>query len=139
MKNIPRVGVALIVRKGNSVLLHKRKGKHAPGTYAFPGGHLEMWEAFEECALRELREEAGKKIKVKDVNFFTITNDMFFDEGKHSITIILNSDWVSGEPKITEPEKCESWGWYDWNDLPQPLMQGIQNIIKSGLNPFTVI
>ena len=36
----PGVGIATIVRNGNKVLLHKRKGKHAPNTWAFAGAHL---------------------------------------------------------------------------------------------------
>src|SRR5688572_6765239 len=39
----PLAAVCLVIRRNGKVLLHKRKGRHAPGTWAFPGGHLEMF------------------------------------------------------------------------------------------------
>lgn len=128
----PCVGIALIVRKDNKILLHKRKGKHAPGTWSCPGGHLEMWEEFAEAALRELKEEAGP-VEITEPKFLAISNTMFRDEGKHSITIFVLSDWLEGEPQVTEPEKCESWEWFDYDNLPAPLMLGVQDIKDRGI------
>ena len=57
MKNRPSVGVAVIVVNNGKVLLGKRKGSHGSGSWAFPGGHLEMNESIEACARREVFEE----------------------------------------------------------------------------------
>ena len=46
--NVPLIGVALCIRRDNKVLLHKRKGKHAPGSWVFTGGHLEKYEDFDQ-------------------------------------------------------------------------------------------
>ena len=27
----------------------------------------------------------------------------------------------AGEPKVLEPDRCESWDWYDFDALPKPL------------------
>jgi len=124
----PGVGVAVIVVKNNQVLLGKRKGSHGSGTWNFPGGKLDLYESLEDCAKREVKEEANIEIDVK--RFLTITNDMFNSEGKHYVTIFMVSDYKSGEVKITEPEKCTEWSWFDWNNLPQPLFLPIQNLIK---------
>jgi 8-oxo-dGTP diphosphatase len=132
----PLVGIAICIRRENKVLVHKRKGKHAPGTWAFPGGHMEMWETFEETALRELAEEAGNKIKVANVRFWTALNTRFLDEGKHYVLIMMIADWVSGEAELTEPDKCEGWGWYEWEWLPIPLMQGCQLLLDGNFNPI---
>lgn len=132
----PLVGVALIVRRrvglSAEMLLHKRKGKHSPGTWACPGGHFEMWETFEECSLRELREEAGH-LKVTYPVFLTASNTRFYDERRHYVTIFLMSQYESGEPEITEPEKNEGWGWFDYEHLPEPLMMGIDDIKHRGI------
>lgn len=117
------------------MLVHKRKGKHAPGAWAFPGGHLEGYEDFEECALRELREEAGP-LEVTYPVFWTAVNTRFFEEGKHYVVIVLLCDWISGDPEIMEPAKCAAWEWREWNDLPQPLMQGLQWLKDHGMSPF---
>lgn len=55
--NWPKVGVGIMVMKNGKVLLGKRKGSHGTGKYAWPGGHMEHMESFEECAKREVREE----------------------------------------------------------------------------------
>jgi 8-oxo-dGTP diphosphatase len=72
--NRPQVGIGVFLVKGGKILLGRRKGAHGEGEYALPGGHLELGETFEECALRELAEEAGPKIKVKRVSFLCLTN-----------------------------------------------------------------
>lgn len=80
--NCPKAGVALIIRKNDKVLLGKRKGNHAPNTWGFPGGHLEMWESFKNAALRELKEEVGSAILVTEPKLLTVTNALFYNEKK---------------------------------------------------------
>ena len=131
----PKVGVCLCIRKKGSVLLHKRKAKHANGFWAFPGGHLEMWEEWDECALRELAEEAGLKIKVTKPKLWKVINTKYEKEDKHYVTVIMICDWISGKAIIMEPEKNEGWDWFDWNKMPQPLMLGIQKLVDEGMKP----
>lgn len=135
LNNRPLVGLGICVRKNGKILLHKRKGLHAPGFWAFPGGHLEKWESFEDCALRELKEEAGN-IEIKNIKHWIAVNTRFYEEDKHYVVILMVADWVSGEPKIMEPEKCECWEWCDWDNPPSPLMQGLQITKEQGLNPL---
>jgi 8-oxo-dGTP diphosphatase len=136
MKNRPVVGVAVAVRRDGKVLFHRRKCEHAFGTWAFAGGHLEMWETFEECALRELREEAGDNLKIKNLRYWTTINTRYFDEEKHVVTIFMVCDWVSGEAEIIEPEKCECWVWKGWYELPSPLMPCLQELVDCKMRPF---
>lgn len=133
--SVPRVGVALFVVKDNSILLHKRLSKHAYGTWACPGGHLEKGETFIQAALRELEEEAGD-ILVTTPDFFTAINTVYPDENKHYVTVFLTCGFRDGVPKVMEPEKAERWEWFDWyKHVPSPLMQGIQRIRIEKLNP----
>jgi 8-oxo-dGTP diphosphatase len=114
----PRVGVGVMVLKDNKVLIGKRKSSHGEGEYAWPGGHLEHLESVEECARREVREEAG--IEIKNIKFLRLMNITKYAP-KHFIDIAMVSEWESGEPQVLEPHKLESWEWRDMNDLPQPL------------------
>ncbi len=114
----PRVGVGIMIFKGGKVLLGKRKGSHGAGEFAFPGGHLEHLESFGSCARRELAEECG--VKVKNIRFQFIANVGKYRPA-HYVHVGLTADWKSGTPKVLEPEKCESWGWYDLERLPKPL------------------
>lgn len=134
MKNIPRVGVGVLVIKNGLVLLGKRKNAHGHNTWNFPGGHLEKNESWEDCARREVAEETGTTIK--QIHFITATNDIFVDEGKHYITIFMCAQHKAGVPKILEPNKCETWEWFSWDKFPQPLFLPIKNLRKQGYHPF---
>lgn len=116
----PKVGIGIMIFKDGKVLLGKRKGSHGKGEYAFPGGHLEYGESFENCAIRETKEEAG--IEIDNVRFQFIANVKKYT-GNHYVHIGLIADWKSGEPKILEPERSESWGWYPLENLPHPLFE----------------
>lgn len=133
--NRPQVGIALIVRKNGKILLQRRKSKHGNGLWGAPGGHLELWESFEDAASRELWEEAGDMDITKPEYFYT-ANTMFKKEGKHYVVIFMVCDWIAGEPKIMEPDKTYEWKWHDWNNLPQKIMPGYQQIKNDGFNPF---
>lgn len=134
MENIPRVGLGVVIIKDDKVLFSKRKNAHGEGTWQFPGGHLEFKESWEECARREVAEEAG--ITIKNIRFGTVSNEIFEQENKHYITLIMVADHEEGVPQILEPEKCTEWEWFEWEKLPDPLFLPIINILKAGFDPF---
>lgn len=113
----PKVGVGVMIWKDGKVLMGKRKSAHGEGEYAWPGGHLEYNETIEECAKRETMEETG--MEIKNVRFLRVVNGRVY--GKHYVDVGMIADWKSGEPQLREPEKCESWDWYDPKKLPEPL------------------
>lgn len=135
-ENRPKVGLGVIIIKDGKILLGKRKNAHGEGGWHCPGGHLEFNESWEECSRRETLEEAG--IEIKNIRFGSATNDIFEKENKHYITIWMIADYDSGEVKIMEPEKCERWDWFSWDNLPQPLFLPEMNLLKAGFNPFKI-
>ena len=142
MKNMEdrlKVGIGVFVIKDNKVLLGKRKNSHGEGAWCFTGGHLEFGESWEDCAIRETMEETG--IKIKNIRFGTATNDFFEKENKHYVTIFMVSDYDEGELKIMEPDKCEKWDWFEWEEdkLPHPLFIPQQNLLKQKYSPFKEI
>ncbi|HDP73877.1 MAG TPA: NUDIX domain-containing protein [Candidatus Woesearchaeota archaeon] len=134
MQERPRTGVGVIVVKDRKVLLGKRKNAHGEGCWSFPGGHLELYEDVEECAAREVMEETG--ISIKNSRKAAFTNDIFEKEQKHYVTLFIVSDFASGEVFVKEPDKCEKWEWFHWDDLPEPLFIPIRNLLKQGYNPL---
>lgn len=127
----PKVGIGIMIFKEGKILLGKRKGSHGSGEYAFPGGHLEYMEGFEECARREIDEEVG--IKVSNIRFQYLANIKDYAP-KHYVHVGLTADWESGEPQVLEPEKLESWSWHDMNDLPQPMFRACAHAIEAYKN-----
>ena len=136
MSNRPKVGVGVCIKRGDKVLLGKRKNAHGEGDWSFPGGHLEYKESWEDCAERETYEETD--LKIKNLRFGTVTNDIFKKDDKHYITIIIVADYINGEAEIMEPHKCEEWKWFEWGKFPNPLFVPIQNLLKQNFNPFEV-
>ncbi|KAJ8556780.1 hypothetical protein ON010_g9185 [Phytophthora cinnamomi] len=118
-KTVVRVGVGVMLmskKHPGCVLMGQRKGSHGEGKFALPGGHLEMYESWEECALREVKEETD--LDLKEAKFATVTNDPMEDEDKHYITILMQAV-VDDEQAVRnmEPNKCEGWTWVPWADL----------------------
>lgn len=117
----PKVGVAVFIWRDGKVIFYERRGSHGHGTWSIPGGHLEFGESWEECAKREAMEEVG--VDITNVRLLAVTNDIFEAEGKHYISIWLEADWLSGEPKSGEPEKVIGIEWRSLSDLPSPLFE----------------
>jgi 8-oxo-dGTP diphosphatase len=134
MEQRPRVGVGVLLRHHGKVLLGKRRGSHGEGTWAPPGGHLEFKEELETCVRREVQEETG--LTVMNIHFGIITNDIFDDEDRHYVTIFMICDYADGELRNMEPEKCDEWRWFRWNEIPPALFLPFQNLLKSGFTPF---
>jgi mutator protein MutT len=125
-----RVGV-VVVRNGD-VLFGLRRGAVGEGTWAFPGGHLDAGESAEACGLRELREETG--VEAVDPRVVAESEDEF-PEGLRYRTLFVCVDWTSGEPVVREPDKCGQWGWFAWDDPPQPLFLPVASLRASGFRP----
>ena len=128
------VGIGVLIIKNNKVLFGKRKNSHGKGTWCFPGGHLKFDETWEECAKRETLEETG--LEIKNIRFATATNNIFIEECKHSITIIMIADYESGELILMEPDKCEIWEWFNYHTPPQPLFRSQLILYEQGYDPF---
>jgi 8-oxo-dGTP diphosphatase len=47
------------------------------------------------------------------------------------VHIGLVADWKSGEPKVLEPEKLESWDWYSLDALPEPMFVACYHAIDA--------
>lgn len=126
-----RVGVGvLVVNSSGQILLGKRKSKLGENTFSLPGGHLEFGESIEECAKRELKEETD--LDSNDFKFISLSNDIAYE--KHYITIGILVRSFGGEVKLMEKEKCEGWGWYDKDKLPDLLFEPSRKLIDNFLS-----
>ena len=100
LQNIPRVSTVTVLHKigGTYNVLVSRRGQHElNGTLISQGGHVESYESFEEAAKREVLEEAGITIDIKDLKLIfekTINKTRF-----NNYYVIYTT-----MPKITGPQ-----------------------------------
>jgi 8-oxo-dGTP diphosphatase len=66
-----------------------------------------------------------------------VTNNLFKEEHKHTITLFFLCELESGEAKVMEPDKTEEWNWFEWKKLPIPLFIPITRLLEQGGNPFS--
>ena len=126
--NLPRVGVAVLITRDNTVLLVHRAGPHGLGTWAPPGGHLDYGESPTETAAREAMEEIGAELA--DIRFLGLTNDIF--PYAHYITIWMGAD-LRNEPRVAAPDELTELAWFPWTALPEPLFLPFQNYLGGNL------
>jgi len=91
---------------------------------------LDFGETFEECAIREVKEETG--IVIKDPKLISVHNCK--NEHAHFMTVgFLAKEW-EGEAKIMEPDEITEWQWFDLKNLPYPRyfpsFEVIENYVK---------
>ena len=138
-KSRPKVGVAMIVRKGSAVLVGRRKGGRGHGTWALPGGHLEYRETVESCVIREMQEETG--LAVTNIRSGPYVNNYDFAEDQsHYVTLFVTAELVDwgAVPRVMEPEKCYEWRWcFKYEDhekgrctVPEPRFPPLQKYME---------
>ena len=106
------VSAALIFRSGKLLITQRHANAHLGGLWEFPGGKREADENFEQCLVRELREELGVESSVGEV----------FEEVTHAYpekTVRLKffiCRLVRGEP---QPLGCGAVKWVKKSELAE--------------------
>ena len=100
------VSAALIFRGGKLLITQRHAKSHLGGLWEFPGGKREPGETFEQCLVREIREELGVEISVGKL-FKEISHD--YPE-KSVLLKFFICKLLSGEP---EPLDCAAIKWIE--------------------------
>lgn len=117
---------ALVV-SGGKLLMIKRGMNPMKGWWALPAGYLEWDETAEECALRELEEEAGlvgKEPKLLGV----YTNPERDEDGRQNVAIVYVVAVEEGAKAKAGDDAAET-GWFDLRELPERIAFDHRNII----------
>jgi mutator protein MutT len=65
--NIIEVAAGLVFRQGRLLITQRPAESHLGGLWEFPGGKREPGENFEQCLIRELREELAIEVSVGEL------------------------------------------------------------------------
>ena len=107
------VGVrAAILNNEKKVLLALRgqKAKNERGKWEIPGGSVEFGETLEEALKREIREELGVEIEIKEL--LDVCSHIIPDEKQHWVSPTYICQITNGIPINKEQEKCDQIGWF---------------------------
>ena len=120
------LGTVVILLRNGKILLGKRKNSYMSGFYGLPGGRIELSEKLVDGAKRELIEETG--IKADSLEYVGVVRD-FQDNYSFTHFAFLCKDF-NGEPKLSEPEKCEAWEWFNPKEIPENILPGHKAAIE---------
>jgi len=87
----------VVLNKENKILLVRHK-KGNQRYWVLPGGRLEYGETFEECAIRELKEETGLDVEVE--RFLFLSEAIAPDRSRHIVNIFIKAKVVGGTMKL---------------------------------------
>ena len=106
------VSAALIFHNGRLLIAQRPNDSHLGGLWEFPGGKCEPNETFEQCLIREIREELGIDIAIGQL----------FDEITHAYPErivhlkFFVCQWIGGKPQALD---CASFKWVTKDELSQ--------------------
>jgi mutator protein MutT len=104
------VSAALIFRAGKLLITQRHAKTHLGGLWEFPGGKREADETFEQCLVREIREELGVEISVGEL--FAEVAHAYPEKSVHLKFFICQL--LSGEP---QPLDCAAVNWVAKTEL----------------------
>ena len=109
MKSI-EVSAGLVFRNGKLLITQRHQGAHLGGLWEFPGGKREANETFEECLVRELREELGIEVEVGE-----LVESLTHSYPEKTVSLkFFRCRWKQNEPK---PIDCLDLKWVTAEEL----------------------
>jgi mutator protein MutT len=112
IRNSVEVAAGLVFRNGLLLITQRRPQDHLGGLWEFPGGKRHPSESFEECLARELREELGIEIVVREL-LDAITHK-YPEKTVH--LKFFRCDWRQNEPQRLG---CHDFAWINQRQLAQ--------------------
>ena len=125
--DFPGLGVGLAILRDGKLLLCRRMKAPEAGHWNIVGGKVDHMEPAELAARREAEEETG--LTIGTIRYLGLTEQRLEADRQHWVSLLYVSEDTTGEPQLTEPDKLSDIGWFDLDDLPQPLSVFTQTVL----------
>lgn len=107
----PLVGVRVVIKEGDHILLVRRSVEPGKGLWSIPGGLVELGERVQDAGRREVEEETGLKVEIE--RLLDVSESLVYDEKGdlryHYVLIDYLGHPVSGELKFTSDATEGRW------------------------------
>ena len=123
---IPKITVDGIIKKGNEILLIRRRNIPFKNSWALPGGYLEYNEKTEDAVIREIFEETGLFTEI--INLIGVYSDPKRDPRDHTVSIIYELRIIKG--KLESGDDATDVNFFNLNNLPDNLAFDHKKVIK---------
>jgi len=110
---------AIISNAAGEIFLARRgrEARNEAGKWEFPGGSVEFNETLEQALVREIREEYGFEIEVREL--LDVVDHIIPAEKQHWVSPSFLCRVKSGTPRIQEPHKCSEIAWFTLDRIPE--------------------
>jgi 8-oxo-dGTP pyrophosphatase MutT (NUDIX family) len=108
----PKLVVAALVTCGGKVLLLKRAEDPGKGLWAFPGGYIERGDDPYETIKREVMEETGIEIKIKEI----LKTYSYPELGM--LQLVFEAETKSADKTVVTNIENFIGGFFSWDEIP---------------------
>lgn len=127
--------VVVLAEDSASILLIQRKRDPFAGSWALPGGFMDMDETASDAAIRELEEETG--LVVSQVSQIGAYSDVQRDPRGRVVTVAFFAS-VATASKLAASDDAADAQWFSLDQLPE-LAFDHQQIIADAKQKFIVV
>lgn len=111
----PAVGVAVLLQRGEEVLLARRSRSYA-GMWCIPCGYVEWDEDIRAAAVREMAEETGLIVELTEV---VAVHSNFHDANQHTVGVWFGGSVLDGD--LQPGDDVDAVAWFGLDALPDAL------------------
>jgi 8-oxo-dGTP diphosphatase len=123
------VTVHLLFFRENQILLLRRFNTgYEDGNYSVPAGHLDGGETVIAAAAREAEEETGLQLEKNNIIFSSVMHRI---EEEERVDFFVHVHGWQGEPRNTEPDKCDELRWVNVDELPDNIIPYVKKAIQN--------
>jgi 8-oxo-dGTP diphosphatase len=121
----PTPAVGVLASERGRLLLVRRKYPPHQGLWSMPAGFMEYGESPQECAVREVLEETGLRVRLGSLVGVYSGCD---DPRTHAILIVYRAAGFAGKP--VAGDDASEIGWFSMKQLPELAFQAHHQAVR---------